>query len=125
MGARRVDAFDIDPIAVRATEENAALNRLPHPIHVVACAGPDESAFWRTPDGAPRRWDLILVNILPHIIVALLDGGLADYLAPGGRMILAGIIEEREPDVRAGLAAHDLTVLDRRTDGDWVALVAG
>ncbi len=53
MGASRVDAFDIDPIAVRATEENAALNRLPHPIHVVACAGPDESAFWRAPDGAP------------------------------------------------------------------------
>ncbi len=68
---------------------------------------------------------MILVNILPHIIVALLDGGLADHLAPGGRMILAGIIEEREPDVRAGLAAHGLTVLDRRTDGDWVALVAG
>ena len=31
LGAGRVDAFDIDPIAVRATEENAALNDLPLP----------------------------------------------------------------------------------------------
>ncbi len=123
MGASHVDAFDIDPIATRATEENASLNDLATPIHVVTSAGPDAGAFWRTPDGALRHWDLILVNILPHIIVALLDGGLADYLAPGGRMILAGIIEEREPDVRAGLAVHGLDVLDRRTDGDWVALV--
>jgi ribosomal protein L11 methyltransferase len=124
LGAGSVDAFDIDPIAVRATEENAALNHLPRPIHVVTSAGPDDGAFWRGPNCARRQWDLILVNILPHIIVGLLDGGLADYLAEGGRMILAGIIEEREPDVLAGLAVHGLTVLDRRTDGDWVALVA-
>ena len=45
LGAARVDAFDIDPIAVRATEENAALNDLPLPIHVVASAGPGEGAF--------------------------------------------------------------------------------
>ena len=53
LGASRVDAFDIDPIAVRATEENAALNDLPVPIHVVASAGPGEGVFWRAPDGAP------------------------------------------------------------------------
>ena len=40
-------------------------------------------------------------------------------------MILAGIIEEREPDVRAALAEHGLAVVERRSEGDWVALVAG
>jgi ribosomal protein L11 methyltransferase len=125
LGAASVDAFDIDPLAVRATRENAALNGLPDAIHVEASAGPDGGVFWRTPDGSPRAWDLILVNILPHVILALLDGGLAAHLAPGGRMVLAGIIEAREPDVRAGLARHGLAVEGRLGEGDWVALVVG
>jgi ribosomal protein L11 methyltransferase len=124
LGAGRVDAFDIDPIAVRATEENAALNDLPLPIHVVASAGPGEGDFWLAPDGLGAAWDVILVNILPHVIIGLLEVGLHTYLAPGGRMILAGIIEEREPEVRAALAEHGLTVARRLVMGDWVSLVA-
>jgi ribosomal protein L11 methyltransferase len=124
LGARTVDAFDIDPIAVRATEENAALNDLPLAIHVTAGAGPDESAFWRLPDGARRTWDIILINILPHVITALLGAGIATHLAPGGRLILAGIIEEREGDVRAALAERNLMITERLVEGDWLALVA-
>jgi ribosomal protein L11 methyltransferase len=124
LGAGQVDAFDIDPIAVRATEENAAFNELPIPIHVITSAGPDAGAFWRDENGVRRTWDVILVNILPHVIIALLADGLHAYLAPGGRMILAGIIEEREPEVRAALAEHGLVVVHRLGIGDWVSLVA-
>jgi len=141
LGAARVDAFDIDPIAVRATQENAALNDLPIPINVVVSAGPDEhwtrtsaddadelsgeqGPLWTNPDGSRPAWDVILVNILPHVIEALLDAGLHTYLAPGGRMILSGIIEEREADVRAALARHGLIVRQRLLQGDWVGLVA-
>ncbi len=123
-GRGRVDAFDIDPIAVRATQENAALNDLPAPIHVVASAGPGEGGFWAAPDGLNAAWDVILVNILPHVIIGLLEAGLHSYLAPGGRMILAGIIEEREPEVGAALAERGLTVRQRLGHGDWVSLVA-
>ena len=123
LGAERVDAFDIDPLAARATRDNAALNGLSDAIHVEAGAGPDAGPFWRTPGGSPRTWDLILVNILPHVILALLGGGLADHLAPEGRMILAGIIKEREPDVLSGLSLHSLAVQRRLRDGDWAALV--
>jgi ribosomal protein L11 methyltransferase len=73
--------------------------------------------------GARTAWDVILVNILPHVIIGLLESGLHTYLAPGGRMILAGIIEEREPDVRAALAECGLAVVNRLGSGDWVALV--
>ncbi|MCX6032392.1 MAG: 50S ribosomal protein L11 methyltransferase [Chloroflexi bacterium] len=124
LGAASVDAFDIDPIAVRATEENAALNDLPLPINVSAGAGPDDGPFWHLPGGARRTWDVILVNILPHIIIGLLQSGLHTYLAPGGCMILAGIIEEREPEVVAALAERGLAVAKRLVEGDWVALVA-
>ncbi len=122
LGASQIDGFDIDPIAVRATEENAALNDLPAAINVVTSAGPDDgSSFW-TPGGMRRTWDVILVNILPHIITALLDQGLANHLAPGGRMILAGIIEEREADLRSYLSGRGLSVTRRLVQGDWVSL---
>lgn len=124
LGAARVDAFDIDPIAVTATQENAALNDLPIPLNVVVSDGPGAGPLWVLPDGARPAWDVILVNILPHVIEMLLDAGLHTYLAPGGRLILAGIIEEREADVRAALARHGLIIADRLVQGDWVGLVA-
>ncbi len=124
LGAAAMDAFDIDPIAVHATQANAALNDLPIPINVVAGAGPDDGSFWRLPGGTRRTWDVILVNILPHIIIGLLEAGLHTYLAPGGRMILAGIIEAREAEVVAALGERGLRVVGRLVEGDWVALMA-
>jgi ribosomal protein L11 methyltransferase len=125
LGARSVDAFDIDPIAVTATNANAALNLLPVPIHVRVSSGPRDDSEWASGRQDERRWDVILVNILPHVIVSLLNEGLVDYLAPGGSLLLAGIIEEREPDVLAALAAHGLARRRRYRQEDWVALVAG
>jgi ribosomal protein L11 methyltransferase len=124
LGASVVDAFDIDPIAMRATQENASLNDLPVAIRAVVSAGPSEGSLWQAADGSRPTWDVILVNILPHIIIGLLEAGLHSYLAPGGRMIFAGIIEAREPEVRAALAERGLMVEKRSVEGDWVALVA-
>ena len=123
LGASSVDAFDIDSIAVRATEENVGLNDLPIMIRPFISAGPDAGHAWNPP-GQPRpAWDVILINILPHIIAALLEAGIHSYLAPGGRMILAGIIQEREGDVRVALTDCHLTVVEQFVEGDWVALV--
>lgn len=140
LGVASVDAFDIDPIAVRATEENLALNDLEVPVRVfVSDGGPgpqtaagsltkgdgisDVACTGDSPGGLHQVWDLILVNILPHVILSLLDRGLHQLLAPGGRMVLAGIIQDREPELEAALAGYRLRVLDRLTQEDWVALV--
>jgi ribosomal protein L11 methyltransferase len=124
LGAAKVDAFDVDPTAVHATRENAALNRLSVPINAVESAGPDENPFWNPAAGSRPVWDVILVNILPHVIVGLLKKGLHTHLVPAGRMILAGIIEEREAEVVAALAERGLAVADRLTQDDWVTFVA-
>ena len=124
LGAASVDAFDVDPIAVRASKENLELNNLAAPVRVFLSDGPGGGRAWLESGGAPRTWDIILVNILPHIIASLLERGLQKHLAPGGRMVLAGIIEEREPDVVATLVGYDLKVEKRLVSEDWVALVA-
>ena len=113
LGAASVVASDLDPVAVRATEENAALNDLAGRIEArVGSADAFEGPF-----------DLLLINILAEIIVRILPDAAA-RLAPGGRMILAGIIAEREPLVQDALAAHGLAVVERLTIGDWVGLAA-
>jgi len=124
LGADAVDAFDVDPIAVRATEENLALNKVAGPISVSVSDGPGDGGIWVESNGAPRTWDIILVNILPHIIASLLERGLHEHLAPHGRMVLAGIVQEREADVKAALAAHRLKIKGRLVQEDWVTLVA-
>jgi ribosomal protein L11 methyltransferase len=123
LGAGSVDAFDIDPIAVRAAEENLGLNRIASPAHVFVSDGPGDRPEWVNPDGSRRVWDLVLVNILPHVIAILLERGLSGHLAPHGRMVLAGIIQEREPDVQSAVAADGLKVSERLIREDWVAVV--
>jgi ribosomal protein L11 methyltransferase len=123
LGAGSVDAFDVDPIAVRATLENLALNESGTPVRVFVSDGPKGAGEWLHADGSRRTWDIILVNILPHTIALLLEKGLHEHLAPGGRMVLAGIIQEREPGVATALAAHGMQVRKRLTQEDWVAMV--
>ncbi len=113
LGAARVVASDTDPIAVRATDENAALNGLEGAIEVRVGS---VEAF----DGP---FDLIVINILAEIIALLLPQAAA-RLAPGGRLLLAGIIAEREGIVQEALALAGLQVIERHEQNDWVGLAA-
>ena len=128
-GAGSVLAVDVDPLAVESTTRNAAANGVSEQIRVVEGSlpprnGRDESVERLAEELAPAGFDLILVNILAEVIVGLVGRGLAIWLAPGGVMITAGIIRERQEMVQQALAAADLTVVDQREEGDWVSLIA-
>ncbi len=123
LGVAAVQGFDIDPIAARATQENAALNDLPIAIDTFVSTGPDGSVSWPAAGGEQPLFDVILVNILLPVIVDLLKRGLARSLAPAGRMLLAGVIADQETQLRAALAEQQLAVEARYQQGDWVAFV--
>ncbi|MCZ7546928.1 MAG: 50S ribosomal protein L11 methyltransferase [Anaerolineae bacterium] len=109
-------AVDIDPLAVRTTQENAVHNGVAD--RVAAQQGSLDAAL-----AGGQRFDLALVNILAKVIIALCDQGLGAAVRPGGVLIAAGIIEEQADAVRAALEAAGLTVVETRTAADWVALV--
>ena len=67
-------------------------------------------------------FDLIVANIIARVLAAL-AADMAGALRPGGVLISSGIIAEREPDVAEAFAAAGLAQLERRQEGDWVALV--
>ena len=117
LGARFVLALDIDPIATEATAENARANGVADKIEAV-CGGLESSL------AAPRRFDLLTVNILAHVIVELVDAGLGDLIKPGGVAIFSGIIDTQLPEVEAALRRARLLPEASRHQGDWVLVEA-
>ncbi|HEY63759.1 MAG TPA: 50S ribosomal protein L11 methyltransferase [Caldilineae bacterium] len=113
LGAAHVHARDIDPAAVRATRENAERNGLSERIRVTMGATPPEG-----------QYDLILCNILADVIIKLLEQGLTARLAPGGVLLVSGILTTQVDEIVAAITAQGLRICERREEGDWAALAA-
>lgn len=112
LGARRVVATDIDALAVQAARENVARNGVDARVSVREGSLPaDESPF-----------DLVVVNILPHVILNLLDRGLWTYVRPGGVLVLSGIVLPHETEVMLAVSARGGRIVDRVQEEDWVGL---
>jgi len=105
-GAAEVDAVDIDPAAVRATQDNAQANQ------VLVQAG--------LPDAAVGAYDLVLANILSTPL-KLLAPLLCAHVAPGGALVLAGILERQADEVAAAYAPEISLQVSDSLDG-WVLL---
>ncbi|HEY8477477.1 MAG TPA: 50S ribosomal protein L11 methyltransferase [Chloroflexota bacterium] len=115
LGAARVVAVDIDPVAVEVAEENVRRNRVDRTVAVRH--GDPEAAR----PGGP--FDLVVAN-LTATIIAQTSPALAALLAPEGRLIASGIVFEREDDARRALGRAGLAVVERHVEGDWVLLEA-
>jgi len=118
LGARAVVGTDIDPLAVRIAGENVEINGVADQISLLATPLPPR------PQADDERFDIVVVNILAEVIIALLDDGLDAWLQPGGHLILGGIIDTWADAVLAALARNGFTVATRLDEGDWVGLVA-
>jgi ribosomal protein L11 methyltransferase len=107
-GAAHIDAVDIDPAAVQSTLDNASANG------VQLNAG--------LPDKADGRYGTVLANILatPLKVLAPL---LCSHVAPGGSLVLAGILERQADELKTAYAPFaQLDVAD--TEDGWVLMTA-
>ena len=107
-GAQSVDAVDIDPAAVQATQANAAANA------VALNAG--------LPDAAHGQYDTVLANILatPLKVLAPL---LCAHVAAGGALVLAGVLQRQTEELQQAYRPWlELQAADHE-DG-WVLLTA-
>ncbi len=107
-GSLSVDAVDIDPAAVASTRLNAAGNG-------VAL----NSAL---PDAAQGRYALVLANILATPL-KLLAPLLSAFVAPGGALVLSGILERQADELKAAYAPWLALDVADAEDG-WILLSA-
>jgi ribosomal protein L11 methyltransferase len=111
LGAGRVCAVDIDPLAVEVARENLEINGL---TDQVECS--------TTPlESLDACFDVILANILAEELVRLAPA-LSERLSPGGSLVLSGILAEKEGLVRNGFSVQPLEYLTTLHEGEWVAL---
>lgn len=115
LGAERVDAVDVEPVAVRTARENAVRNGVAERIRVEVGSAGAAGPFGGT-------YPLVLANIIARVLIELAPV-VAGSLAPGGTLALSGIIESREPAVRRAYEAEGLRFDRRYQMEDWVALV--
>ncbi len=118
LGARHALGVDIDADAIRASVENATANQVID--HFVIELG--SLAEVLAGKFSIKQAPLVLANILAPVIVRLFDEGLGDTLAPGGLMILSGILDVQIDQVRAAFEKHGFNLVEQRLIGDWAAL---
>ncbi|MCA0244964.1 MAG: 50S ribosomal protein L11 methyltransferase [Proteobacteria bacterium] len=105
-GAREVDAVDIDPAAVAASEANARANGV-----TLRCGSPSL---------AQGRYGLVLANILASPL-KLLAPLLCGHLASGAPLVLAGILTRQTEELQAAYAPWLALQVADEQEG-WVLL---
>jgi ribosomal protein L11 methyltransferase len=110
-------ASDIDIRAVQAARGNARLNRAAAHITFVHASGLGAQVFCSR---AP--FDLIFANILLEPIRKF-AASLAKLLAPGGRLVLSGLLTAHGQPALAAYLPHGLALERRVHIGGWVTLV--
>ncbi len=107
-GAQGIDAVDIDEAAVTATRANAEANG------VTLNAG--------LPAAAQGAYPLVLANILATPL-KLLAPLLAGHVAPGGHLVLAGILDRQADELKTAYAPWLALTVSDAEDG-WILMTA-
>lgn len=114
LGAERATGIDIDPVAVKVAQENAALNGL---------SAKTEFLVGNLNKEITNRYSVVCANIVADVIMALAPD-VPGLLAPGGRFLCSGIIDSRAEEVRAALLRAGLQITNTVTESNWVAFAA-
>lgn len=114
LGASEVLAIDIDPIAVRCSNENIARNGV---AEVVTSLKGD---LLKEVDGT---FDIILANILAGPVIEI-SAQAAGLLNEGGVIITSGYVLKSEGEVASAMKDAGLVIVERFQEHDWVAMAA-
>lgn len=116
-----VAASDIDPVCELVVEDNARLNH-------VALGGERGQVLMTTADGiddalltSRAPYDLLIANILARPLIEMAPD-FARAVAPGGSVLLAGLLATQEAAVRRAYRLRGFRLARRLVRGDWSIL---
>ena len=116
--AARCVALDNDPLAVAATADNAAINGVTD--RIAASTRPLGG-----PGGPDQPFELVLANIQAHVLREL-RAALIASTAPGGTLILSGLLTPQAQPLADEFVAHGLRCVHVRASTDdpqWSCVV--
>jgi len=115
LGAKECYAYDIDPVAVKVTRENAKDDGCTN-----ITAGVSDLLLGVDTSGGP--FDFCVANIVADIIIRMLPD-IKPYLTGGAPIILSGIIAPRADEVRKCIEHCGFTVVREERENDWLAIM--
>jgi len=115
LGASKIVATDIDPLAVRVAKQNFIRNDAANLIQVY------ESDLLERP--LPLKFNMVVANIITNAILQVVPQ-LSKVLESNGLFLASGIIEERFPEVQIVLEQQGFTLNKYITEDGWVGLIA-
>ena len=110
-------ATDIDHDSVLVTQENARVNGVGERLVITQADGFESDVF------KERSFELIFANILAGPLMGLAPD-IAAALAPKGKVILSGIIDEMAKAVTEAFTAQGLSVTPQPSLEGWTSLLA-
>ncbi|GAA0353145.1 50S ribosomal protein L11 methyltransferase [Alkalibacterium iburiense] len=113
-GAGKINAYDLDNVAVTSARDNIRLNGLEDAITVEAN---------NLLEGIKSKADIIVANILAEIILPFIPDAYA-HLEEDGLFITSGIISDKKDQVIEELKKHQFDIVQVNQMNDWVAIIA-
>ncbi len=107
-------SIEIDSRAAAIAKINAKQNKVAHRVRVLAGDGARHLAG--------KKFDLVFANILMRPLIRLAPK-LAPVIAPGGTLILSGLLREQAPLVRAAYASRGFALERMIAKESWMTLV--
>ena len=113
LGATVLSGIDTDPVAIDVAAKNLEKNQIPPDCFNLSCTTLDQMPV--------QTFDCITANIIAQVIVDILPD-ICMRMTHTSITFLSGIIQERLPDIIAAINTCKLDIIQKKTQGEWVAL---
>lgn len=114
LGAKRVEAIDLDQVCVRVANENIKINEVDSIVKV------KKGNLLDIIDG---KANIIVSNIIAEVILDMVDS-IGDYLYDKGIFIASGIIEGKSKMVEEALTQNGFKILEINKMNDWISIIS-
>lgn len=113
LGAKKVVMTDIDYVAVKSAKHNCEINGVADKCEVDLNNLLDDKSI---------TGDLVLANITADVLL-ILSESIPSRVKNGGVLIMSGIIKSRVNEVIDRYSVIDFELVQRKDEGEWIALV--
>lgn len=115
LGARRIQAIDLDPSAISTAKENARLNGIRRVKFSV-----EDATRWKP----ASKVDVITANLFSQLLIGLLPR-VRSSLKAGGSFIFSGVMRNEELAFTTAIEKNKLRIEQIRRRGKWIACSGG